>query len=48
MLAFLRAGRRGTHIELPGGRVLSRERAGFRLGPVSPEAPGGLDGEGAC
>ena len=48
MLAFLRTGRRGTHIELPGGRVLWRERAGFRLGPLAPAPPGGLDGEGAC
>jgi tRNA(Ile)-lysidine synthase len=48
MLAFLRTGRRGTRIELPGGRVLSRERAGFRLGPLAPAPPRGLDGEDAC
>ncbi|MFI5217775.1 MAG: tRNA lysidine(34) synthetase TilS [Candidatus Limnocylindria bacterium] len=48
VLAFLRKGRRGTRIELPGGRILSRERAGFRLGPMAPAPPGGLDGEDAC
>jgi tRNA(Ile)-lysidine synthase len=48
MLGFLRTGRRGARIELPGGRVLSRERAGFRLGPIAPAPRGGLDGESAC
>jgi tRNA(Ile)-lysidine synthase len=43
MLAFLRTGRRGTRIELPGGRILSRDRAGFRLGPLGPAPSGGLD-----
>jgi hypothetical protein len=31
MVAFLREGRRGTHIELPGGLVLAREGESFRL-----------------
>jgi tRNA(Ile)-lysidine synthase len=48
MLAFLRTGRRGTQIELPGGRVLRRERAGFRLGPRTLAPRGGLDRESAC
>jgi len=48
MLTYLRRGRRGTRIELPGGLVLSRERVGFRLGPLAPASRGGLDGEGAC
>ena len=34
-LAFLRGARPGTAIELPGGLALSRERAGFRLGPAA-------------
>jgi len=34
-LAFLRSGRPGTAIELPGGLALARERAGFRLGPAA-------------
>jgi tRNA(Ile)-lysidine synthase len=34
MLAFLRNARSGTRIELPGGLLLVRERAGFRLGPM--------------
>jgi len=48
MLGFLREARPGTHIELPGGRILRREKAGFRLGPRSAPPPGGLDGESAC
>ncbi len=48
MLAFLRTGRPRTQIELPGGRVLRRERAGFRLGPRALASRGGLDGESAC
>jgi tRNA(Ile)-lysidine synthase len=35
MLAFLRSGRRGSIIELPGGLRLERGRSGFRLGPVA-------------
>lgn len=55
MLAFLRAGRRDSYIELPGGLRLERGRSGFRLGPVAqgaePEpgpgtAPGGKAGGG--
>ncbi len=34
MLGFLRTGRNGTQIELPGGIRLERDRAGFRLGPI--------------
>ena len=34
MLGFLRTGRSGTQIELPGGIRLERDRAGFRLGPI--------------
>ena len=41
MLAFLRTGRSGTRIELPGGRVLWRERSRFRLGPLAPAPAGG-------
>lgn len=48
MLAFLRTGRRGAHIELPGGRILRRERACFRLGPRALGSDGGLDRESAC
>jgi hypothetical protein len=33
-LAFLRSARPATRLELPGGLVLSCERAGFRLGPL--------------
>jgi tRNA(Ile)-lysidine synthase len=35
MLAFLRSGRCGSTIELPGGLRLERGRSGFRLGPVA-------------
>jgi tRNA(Ile)-lysidine synthase len=42
MLRFLRAGRSGTAIELPGGLVLARDRRGFSLGPRRVEP------EGAC
>jgi tRNA(Ile)-lysidine synthase len=35
MLRFLREARAGTHLELPGDRVLVCERDGFRLGPRS-------------
>jgi tRNA(Ile)-lysidine synthase len=48
MLAFLRAGRPGTQIELPLGLRLVRERACFRLGPLPPAPPGGLERETAC
>jgi tRNA(Ile)-lysidine synthase len=34
MLDFLRSGRGGTRIELPGGIRLERDPAGFRLGPT--------------
>lgn len=36
MLRFLRSGRRGSVIELPGGVLLERDADGFRLGPASP------------
>jgi tRNA(Ile)-lysidine synthase len=46
MLAFLRSGRRGSSIELPGGLRLERGRSGFRLGPVARGAePGPGPGE---
>jgi tRNA(Ile)-lysidine synthase len=35
VLSFLRSARPGARLELPGGLVLARERAGFRLGPVT-------------
>ena len=35
-VAFLRDGRPGSRIELPGDLELRRDRAGFRLGPVQP------------
>jgi tRNA(Ile)-lysidine synthase len=38
-LRFLRAGRRGARLELPGGLRLARERDGFRLGPVGRRPP---------
>jgi tRNA(Ile)-lysidine synthase len=44
MLAFLRTAQRGTRIELPGGLVLTRDRRGFRLGPLRGKAPVGPDG----
>ena len=37
---FLREGRPGTRIELPGGFLLRRDRAGFLLGPVGVDPPG--------
>jgi tRNA(Ile)-lysidine synthase len=37
MLSFLRAGRPGTRIELPGRLWLERDAAGFRLGPIARE-----------
>lgn len=42
VLAFLRGGRVGTAIELPGGLSLTRTREGFRLGPR------GLPVDAAC
>jgi tRNA(Ile)-lysidine synthase len=39
MLKFLRSGRVGTAIELPGGVLLGRDREGFRLGPIAPGGP---------
>jgi tRNA(Ile)-lysidine synthase len=38
-LAFLRAGRRGARLELPGGLALARDRDGFRLRPVGRRPP---------
>jgi tRNA(Ile)-lysidine synthase len=40
MLGFLGSARAGSHIELPGGIQLVRERAGFRLGPLRRGGPG--------
>ncbi len=37
MLAFLRCGRTGTHIELPGGVRMLKDRQGVWLGPVRPQ-----------
>jgi tRNA(Ile)-lysidine synthase len=34
ILSFLRNGKPRTHIELPGGLRLERDRRGFRLGPL--------------
>ncbi len=41
MLSFLRSGRPGTRIELPGRLCLERDARGFRIGPVArePAAP---------
>ena len=44
MVAFLRTGQRGKRIELPGSLVLTRDRRGFRLGPLRGEAPVGPKG----
>lgn len=46
MLEFLRSGRFGTHIELPGGVRMVCDRQGVRIGPLAPEqtheqGPGG-------
>jgi tRNA(Ile)-lysidine synthase len=41
MHAFLGSGVTGTRIELPGGLILLRDRAGFRIGPLAGAAPGG-------
>jgi hypothetical protein len=43
MVAFLRTAQRGKRIELPGGLVLTRDRRGFRLGPLRGETPVGPD-----
>jgi tRNA(Ile)-lysidine synthase len=45
---FLREGRVGTHIEMPGGLRLERDSAGCRLGPAGPRAGGGVVSSGAC
>ena len=37
MLSFLRSGRLGTRIELPGRLCLERDARGFRIGPVARE-----------
>jgi tRNA(Ile)-lysidine synthase len=37
MLSFLRSGRPGTRIELPGRLCLERDARGFRIGPVTRE-----------
>ena len=41
MHAFLGSATTGTRIELPGGLILLRDRAGFRIGPLPCESPGG-------
>ncbi|MDH3520328.1 MAG: tRNA lysidine(34) synthetase TilS [Myxococcales bacterium] len=46
MLEFLRNASNGKRIELPGGLTLTRERGGFRLGPLRGCIPVGT--EGAC
>jgi tRNA(Ile)-lysidine synthase len=48
MLAFLGSARPGSHIELPGGVRLVREREAFRLGPVRSDVPGEVDPRGSC
>jgi len=45
---FLRAGRVGTHIELPGILRLERDAAGCRLGPAGPLPRGRVVSSGAC
>jgi tRNA(Ile)-lysidine synthase len=40
MLGFLRSGRPGAGIELPGGLLMRRQRDHFRLGPRDGRAPG--------
>jgi len=42
---FLRSGRVGSHIEIPGGLRLLRDAEGCRLGPL---ASSGVDSSGAC
>jgi tRNA(Ile)-lysidine synthase len=46
MSEFLRNGRVGSGIEIPGGLRLERDATGCRLGPVGPPNPGGAPG--AC
>ncbi len=41
MLGFLDSARPGSHLELPGGIQLIRERTGFRMGPLRAGGPGG-------
>jgi tRNA(Ile)-lysidine synthase len=46
MLNFVRFGTNGTHIELPGGVQMVRDREGIRIGPLAPRqtpenGPGG-------
>jgi hypothetical protein len=48
MSEFLRNGRVGTHIEVPGGLRLERDSEGCRLGPVGPRPGGGVVLPGAC
>jgi tRNA(Ile)-lysidine synthase len=48
MLAFLASARPGTHLELPGGVQLIREREGFRLGPLRRGRSDGAGPGGAC
>jgi len=43
VVAFLRTGQRGKRIELPGSLVLTRDRRGFRLGPLRGDTPVGPD-----
>jgi tRNA(Ile)-lysidine synthase len=45
---FLRAGRVGSHIEIPGGLRLERDAVGCRLGPAAPRGPGGVVEPGSC
>jgi tRNA(Ile)-lysidine synthase len=48
MLAFLRDGRSGSHIELPGGVRLHKDRTGTRLGPVQSPGTAPWGGTSAC
>jgi tRNA(Ile)-lysidine synthase len=48
MSHFLRAGRSGTHVEIPGGLRLERGVAGYRLGPLGLPDAGGVDSSGPC
>jgi len=48
MSEFLRSGRVGTHIEIPGILRLERDAAGCRLGPAGERAGGRVVSPGAC
>jgi len=48
MLGFLRSGRAGARLELPGGARLECDHEGFRLGPIEPLAAVEPGGRGGC